>query len=503
MKGLKLWVPPRGAGRRGSGGGGAGNGTACPLFAPIHLPPVCPVRRVYHLPKRIEHGDLLPPIDGTVNSVVFYERHMLTSLDTGALVVWRVRDWEPLLTLRAHKYVVGEREECSRVARSGLSIIVWTTDIICLASKPRSSHFCSRPSALRGNVASLSVHPSGNFALTVGESDRRIKLWNLIKGRCVHQSKLDKQPESVCWSPSGAAYAVVVRSRVDYYVVDEHNSAPTHQLPIDHSLPSKTSPSSSLYSSSSSSSSSSASFAAASSRPPVPLCATFVSEQLLAVGCDDGAVRVYDVERGCLSAVARVPGDSRVKCVSASSFSSSCADRVLVSASSDGSICLWSASNQWAEPLRTLHARGRVSSLCAEPIVAVAASSVSSSAAAAADAARSSLSSASSSSAAMSGRGAARKKSKRSATVEDEHAQSGDAIGNDDDDDNDNDAEEEDDAVAVPERAQRRYKKSKQHNAQRNDFTVSDSGNTSAQLANQKKKKKKKATKKQQRNVDE
>ncbi|CAB1326836.1 unnamed protein product [Coregonus sp. 'balchen'] len=78
--------------------------------------------QIYDMKKRIEHGALLHH-DGTISCLEFYgSSHLLSGGQDGLLCVWGTKKWECLKSIRAHK----------------------------------------------GHVTSLSVHPSGKLALTVG-----------------------------------------------------------------------------------------------------------------------------------------------------------------------------------------------------------------------------------------------------------------------------------------------------------------------------------------------
>ena len=69
-----------------------------------------------------------------------------------------------------------------------------------------------------GGVSALGVHPSGKLALSGGQSDGKLKLWDLTKGRLAYASKLTPTSTrggrsffdpvvSIIWSQDGDAYA--------------------------------------------------------------------------------------------------------------------------------------------------------------------------------------------------------------------------------------------------------------------------------------------------------
>jgi protein MAK11 len=68
-----------------------------------------------------------------------------------------------------------------------------------------------------GGVASLAVHPTGKMALTGGQSDGKLKLWDLTKGRLAYVSKIPPSSmhqsqtrydavNSLVWSKDGSMY---------------------------------------------------------------------------------------------------------------------------------------------------------------------------------------------------------------------------------------------------------------------------------------------------------
>lgn len=124
-------------------------------------------------------GQLLEHKAG-VTAIDSHGSHLLSGDASGALVVWRCHDWTPLTKLKGH-------------TRS---------------------------------VNSISVHPSGRVALSVGD-DKQLFLWDLVKGRQAHQQTLDRPAQSVRWVslPStqgtaaqvGSHYEVVYDDSISLY----------------------------------------------------------------------------------------------------------------------------------------------------------------------------------------------------------------------------------------------------------------------------------------------
>ncbi|KAK9502692.1 hypothetical protein O3M35_011409 [Rhynocoris fuscipes] len=81
-------------------------------------------------------------------------------------------------------------------------------------------------------VNSISVHPSGKMALSIG-NDYTLRTWNLVKGRCayiVNIASKYKRPEIIEWSLCGNYFGLLDESKVDVYSVADGNVIRTLQL---------------------------------------------------------------------------------------------------------------------------------------------------------------------------------------------------------------------------------------------------------------------------------
>ncbi|XP_063075772.1 p21-activated protein kinase-interacting protein 1-like [Engraulis encrasicolus] len=126
--------------------------------------------QLYDMKKKIEQGALLHH-DGTISCLEFYgTSHLLSGGEDGLMCVWRTKKWECLKTIKAHK----------------------------------------------GHLSSLSVHPSGKLALTVG-TDKTLRTWNLTDGRSAFIKNLKQSADIVKWSPEGDKYVVVSNDKIDVY----------------------------------------------------------------------------------------------------------------------------------------------------------------------------------------------------------------------------------------------------------------------------------------------
>ncbi|KAJ8268040.1 hypothetical protein COCON_G00132120 [Conger conger] len=220
--------------------------------------------QLYDLKKRVEHGALLHH-DGTISCLEFYgASHLLSGGEDGLLCVWSTKKWECLKTIKAHK----------------------------------------------GHVTSLSVHPSGKLALSVG-TDKTLRTWNLIDGRSAFIKNIKQNAHIVMWSPAGDKYIVVVNDRMDIYSLET------------------------------------ASVTATITNPKRISSVKFLSDVILAVGGDEETVRLYDIstEQSVCEFKAH---ENRVKALDSFTVEDY---HVLVSASNDGFIRIWKLHlDQMQEP---------------------------------------------------------------------------------------------------------------------------------------------------------
>lgn len=210
--------------------------------------------QLYDMKKRIEHGALLHH-DGTITCLEFYgSSHLLSGGEDGLICVWSTKKWECLKSIKAHK----------------------------------------------GPVTSLSVHPSGKLALTVG-TDKTLRTWNLINGRSAFIKNIKQNAHIVRWSPDGDKYVVVVNDKVDIYNLET------------------------------------ASVTGTITNPKRISSVKFLNNSILAVAGDDEIVRLCDI--GKVKWVCEFKAhETRVKAVDSFIMEDYC---VMLTASNDGFIKMW------------------------------------------------------------------------------------------------------------------------------------------------------------------
>ncbi|KAM8838876.1 p21-activated protein kinase-interacting protein 1-like [Synchiropus picturatus] len=210
--------------------------------------------QLYDMRSKTEHGSLLHH-DGSITCLEFYgSDHLLSGGEDGLICVWSTKKWECIKSIHAHK----------------------------------------------GHVTSLSVHPSGKLALSVG-TDKTLRTWNLITGRSAFIKNIKHSAEMVMWSPEGDKYAVVQNQTLSIY--DLETASVTTTL----------------------------------TNPKRISSVKFLSNAVLAVAGDDDVVRLCDVrtEKWLCEFKAH---ETRVKAVDCFHMDDFC---VVVTASNDGFIKLW------------------------------------------------------------------------------------------------------------------------------------------------------------------
>ncbi|NWR50433.1 PK1IP protein, partial [Regulus satrapa] len=129
--------------------------------------------RIYDLEKRRECG-MLAHHNGTITCLEFFgTSHLLSGAEDGVICIWNTKKWECLKVIKAHK----------------------------------------------GHVTSLSIHPSGKLALSVG-TDKTLRTWNLVEGRSAFIKNLKQNAHIIKWSPNGETYVTVITNKVNIYRLD-------------------------------------------------------------------------------------------------------------------------------------------------------------------------------------------------------------------------------------------------------------------------------------------
>ncbi|XP_077471867.1 p21-activated protein kinase-interacting protein 1-like [Stigmatopora argus] len=209
---------------------------------------------LYDMNKKVEHGSLLHH-DGSITCLEFHgNTHLMSGGEDGLLCVWSTKKWECLKSIKAHK----------------------------------------------GHVTSISVHPSGKLALTVG-TDKTLRTWNLMNGRSAFIKNIKQNAQIVRWSPDGDKYVVVMEDQINLFDLETASMTNTLQNPKRISA------------------------------------INFLNNSILAVAGDDETVRLCDLDKGKWLREFKAH-ETRVKALESFKVDDY---SVLVTASNDGFIKMW------------------------------------------------------------------------------------------------------------------------------------------------------------------
>ncbi|XP_061879587.1 p21-activated protein kinase-interacting protein 1-like isoform X2 [Entelurus aequoreus] len=209
--------------------------------------------QLYDMKKKLEHG-VLQHHDGSITCLEFYASYLISGGEDGLMCVWSIKKWECLKSIKAHK----------------------------------------------GQVTSLSVHPSGKLALSVG-TDKTLRTWNLMTGRSAFIKNIKQNAHIVRWSPDGSKYVVVIINQLDLY--DLETALVTKTL----------------------------------KNPKRISSVKFLNNTILVVAGDDEIVRLCDVDKQEWVCEFKAH-ETRVKAVESFKMDDHC---VIVTASNDGFIKMW------------------------------------------------------------------------------------------------------------------------------------------------------------------
>jgi len=177
----------------------------------------------------------------------------------------------------------------------------------------------------KGAVHALAIHPSGRAALSVA-ADSKLMLWNLTTGKCNYTAALAEPAHLIAWSPDGEAY-----------VHDTRRSLLVHDLRTGQLLNALTH----------------------DEAPPLALA--YAGDAMLLSGDDAGTLRVWDTVRGeCVCAEKRAHSH-RIKAIavirpaadiSATATSGSTCRFTFATASSNGTVTVWSLIQPAADAVK-------------------------------------------------------------------------------------------------------------------------------------------------------
>lgn len=152
--------------------------------------------------------------------------------------------------------------------------------IICIWKILGKSYECMKTlSGHKGSVTSMSIHPSGKLLLSVGR-DKTLRTWNLVTAKRAYTSQLHTIVDIVKWSPNGDKYILCQNGKLEICLMAK--GLPEHAVKL----------------------------------PGKAHALSFVSEVVLAVGCEGGTVTFINIDSGTCVHEFKVECN-RIKCLSA------------------------------------------------------------------------------------------------------------------------------------------------------------------------------------------
>ncbi|QSL65429.1 hypothetical protein MERGE_002739 [Pneumocystis wakefieldiae] len=228
--------------------------------------------KLYDLRKKKDIGSLHHQ-SGTITGLVFSSlaspKFLISVSDDGTMAFFRTKDWLPLSTVKTH----------------------------------------------HGRVNSISIHPSGKIALTVG-SDKNIRLWNMMTGKKAGKYNLNKNEAFyVQWNTLGTQYAVLLNKEVMVYDMSAtliYRFSSLTRLNSMHYTISKG------------------------------------NHEVLILGSQNGCLQIYDSSNGKLI-VSFVAHENRIKAIASYTYQPvNVSFLILITASSNGSIKLWAEYQEFS-----------------------------------------------------------------------------------------------------------------------------------------------------------
>jgi protein MAK11 len=172
--------------------------------------------RVYNLDLKKEIG-MLDKHRGTPNALAFLNNDnvMLSVADDGALVVWRVADWECLAVSTPSKHKATSRKKNKKEFE--------------VDGEDESEDDDSEEETVQNEeikkggdpLLSLAVHPSEKLALSVNKKNMLI-VWDLVKYSCAKIVQLDFATNNgiMSWTSDGNYYAIPSGTHLKVYDIN-------------------------------------------------------------------------------------------------------------------------------------------------------------------------------------------------------------------------------------------------------------------------------------------
>lgn len=148
----------------------------------------------------------------------FQNTHLLSSSDDGKIYIWEIgggnkykiknkknmaKSWECLCCMHNFYDLKKNKKNKNKKTRNGDKM-----ELELSSNNNKNS-----------KILSFSIHPSGRLMLSI-DNKHEMKIWDLIRAKCIVTILMPKPAISICWSPDGKTYAVIRENKVLIYHTD-------------------------------------------------------------------------------------------------------------------------------------------------------------------------------------------------------------------------------------------------------------------------------------------
>ena len=167
--------------------------------------------RIVNVATKKQVGSLFEHQGSITNVECFHNTHLLSSSDDGCINIWSVGgtnkhsknkqkkkwSWQRLASLRPFSKHNNSNDNENSNEMSSLST-------------------ASQSMVHSHKISDFSVHPSGRLLLSI-DSRNFMKIWDLVRAKCIVTIAMPKAALSVKWSPDGHTYAILREKKLLIY----------------------------------------------------------------------------------------------------------------------------------------------------------------------------------------------------------------------------------------------------------------------------------------------
>ena len=241
---------------------------------------------------------------GSLTHLATFQSHLLSSSDDGKIYIWRIgaSSRSSHFQRLKHKKMRNRKKKEAEKEENGEQTIgnaeggdfeedtAWNLEC-CMENKvgrktrkKLDAEGLDVSSNINFKILSFSVHPSGRLLLSI-DNQREMKIWDLIRAKCIVTVKMPVPAVDIQWSPDGNFYAIARERKVMVYTKEGalHRVLRPVVRTVDGEYPDR--------------------------YQQTVVCFTFVTKEMVAIADLSARIVVYDVDSR--SAVYRLSGHER------------------------------------------------------------------------------------------------------------------------------------------------------------------------------------------------